>query len=98
MSPAANPLTAAVRSCRPALGATFILSLFINASMLVSPLYSMQVYDRVLSSRNLGTLVLLTVIVVAFLALYGLLEYARSGVLVRTALYFETALRRSLFE
>src|SRR5258708_1757700 len=89
--PTANPLAAAVRSCRPALVATFMLSLFINASMLVSPLYSMQVYDRVLSSRNLGTLVLLTVIVVAFLALYGLLEYARSGVLVRTALYFETA-------
>jgi ABC-type protease/lipase transport system fused ATPase/permease subunit len=98
MSTTANPLTAAVRSCRPALVATFVLSMFINASMLVSPLYSMQVYDRVLSSRNLGTLVLLTIIVVAFLALYGLLEYARSGVLVRTALYFETALRRPLFD
>src|SRR5256886_10649485 len=98
MTPAANPLVAALRSCRPALGALFVLSLFINASMLVSPLYSMQVYDRVLTSRNLGTLVLLTVIVVAFLALYGLLEYARSGVLVRTALHFETALRRPLFE
>src|SRR5437660_2891394 len=98
MSTAANPLIAALRSCRPALGATFVLSLFINASMLVSPLYSMQVYDRVLTSRNLGTLVLLTIIVVAFLALYGLLEYARSGVLVRTAPYFETSLRRPLFD
>jgi ATP-binding cassette subfamily C protein/ATP-binding cassette subfamily C protein EexD len=98
MSNVRSPLTATIRSCGPALGATFVLSLFINASMLVSPLYSMQVYDRVLSSRNLGTLTLLTVIVVAFLALYGLLEYARSGVLVRTALYFETALRRPLFE
>ena len=94
----ANPLVATIRSCRPALVATFILSLFINASMLVSPLYSMQVYDRVLSSRNLGTLTLLTVIVVAFLALYGLLEYARSGVLVRTALHFESVLRRPLFD
>jgi len=98
MSIPANPLAAALRGCRPALAATFVLSLFINASMLVSPLYSMQVYDRVLSSRNLGTLVLLTIIVVTFLALYGLLEYARSGVLVRTALYFETALRRPLFD
>jgi ATP-binding cassette subfamily C protein/ATP-binding cassette subfamily C protein EexD len=98
MPRASNPLTATIRSCGSALGATFVLSLFINASMLVSPLYSMQVYDRVLTSRNLGTLLLLTVIVVAFLALYGLLEYARSGVLVRTALHFETALRRPLFE
>jgi len=98
MSRATDPLTMTIRNCGAALGATFVLSLFINVSMLVSPLYSMQVYDRVLTSRNLGTLTLLTVIVVAFLALYGLLEYARSGVLVRTALYFETALRRPLFE
>lgn len=98
MATAHNPLTATIRSCRSALGATFVLSLFINASMLVSPLYSMQIYDRVLTSRNLGTLSLLTILVVAFLALYGLLEYARSGVLVRTALHFETVLRRPLFE
>ena len=98
MSRASNPLISVIRGCGSALWATFVLSLFINASMLVSPLYSMQVYDRVLTSRNLGTLTLLTIIVVAFLALYGLLEYARAGVLVRTALYFETALRRVLFE
>src|SRR5262252_5886560 len=98
MPTAANPLVAAIRRCRPALAAAFVLSLFINASMLVSPLYSMQVYDRVLTSRNAGTLILLTLIVVAFLALYGVLEYARSGVLVRTALFFETALRRPLFD
>ena len=83
MSRASNPLISVIRGCGSALWATFVLSLFINASMLVSPLYSMQVYDRVLTSRNLGTLTLLTIIVVAFLALYGLLEYARSGVLVR---------------
>jgi PrtD family type I secretion system ABC transporter len=98
MPRASNPLISVIGGSGSALWATFVLSLFINASMLVSPLYSMQVYDRVLTSRNLGTLTLLTIIVVAFLALYGLLEYARSGVLVRTALYFETALRRVLFE
>ena len=48
-----------------------MLSLFINATLLVSPIYSMQVYDRVLSSRNVSTLLLLTLIVGAFLALYG---------------------------
>jgi ATP-binding cassette subfamily C protein/ATP-binding cassette subfamily C protein EexD len=66
--------------------------------MLVSPLYSMQIYDRVLASRNLETLALLTLIVVAFLALYGLLEYARSGVLVQTSVAFEDRLRRPLFD
>jgi ATP-binding cassette subfamily C protein/ATP-binding cassette subfamily C protein EexD len=100
MSQAKSPtaLSIATRACVPALGATFVLSLFINASMLVSPIYSMQIYDRVLSSRNIGTLVMLTLIVFAFLALYGLLEYARAGVLVRASVDFDEILREPLFE
>jgi hypothetical protein len=42
--------------------------------MLASPLYSLQVYDRVLTSRNVGTLLMLTLIVGVFLILYGLLD------------------------
>ncbi len=93
-----TPLAMAIRSCAPALTATFIISLFINAAMLVSPLYSMQVYDRVLTSRSVNTLVLLTLIVVAFLVLYGILEFVRSGILVRAGVKFEGLLRRPLFE
>ncbi|BAM90100.1 putative secretion ATP-binding protein [Bradyrhizobium oligotrophicum S58] len=93
-----SPLGAAFRACFPALTATFVLSLFINASMLASPLYSMQVYDRVLTSRNLGTLVMLTLIVGVFLVLYGVLEFARSGVLARAGVQFEGTLRHPLFE
>ncbi|WP_315720388.1 MULTISPECIES: type I secretion system permease/ATPase [unclassified Bradyrhizobium] len=95
---ARSPLGAALRACFPALTATFVLSLFINASMLASPLYSMQVYDRVLTSRNLGTLVMLTLIVGVFLVLYGILEFARSGVLARAGVQFEGTLRHPLFE
>jgi len=93
-----TPLSKAIRACYPAFGSTFLLSLFINMSLLVSPIYAMQVYDRVLTSRNLGTLVMLTLIVATFLALYGILEYARSGVLVRAGVAFENNLRRPLFD
>jgi len=93
-----SPLGQALRACFPALIATFVLSLFINASMLASPLYSMQVYDRVLTSRSVGTLVMLTLIVGIFLALYGILEFARSGVLARAGVQFEGILRHPLFE
>jgi ATP-binding cassette subfamily C protein/ATP-binding cassette subfamily C protein EexD len=93
-----SPLSVAFRLCIPALTATFVLSCFINVTLLVSPIYSMQIYDRVLSSRNTTTLVLITAIVLAFLILYGILEYARSGILVRAGVTFETALRRPLFD
>lgn len=92
-----SPLGSALRSCYPALIATFVLSLFINASMLATPLYSMQIYDRVLTSRSIGTLTMLTVVVGMFLVLYGILEFARSGVLARAGLQFEGALRHPLF-
>ena len=93
-----SPLTQALKACYPALGTTFVLSMFINAAMLASPLYSMQVYDRVLTSRNVSTLVMLTLIVGVFLILYGILEFTRSGVLARAGVRFESALRRPLFE
>jgi PrtD family type I secretion system ABC transporter len=93
-----SPLGSALRTCYPALTATFVLSLFINASMLATPLYSMQIYDRVLTSRNVGTLTMLTMVVGMFLVLYGILEFARSGVLARAGLQFEGALRHPLFE
>jgi ATP-binding cassette subfamily C protein/ATP-binding cassette subfamily C protein EexD len=93
-----SPLGSALRTCYPALIATFVLSLFINASMLATPLYSMQIYDRVLTSRSVGTLTMLTVVVGMFLVLYGILEFARSGVLARAGLQFEGALRHPLFE
>jgi ABC-type protease/lipase transport system fused ATPase/permease subunit len=93
-----SPLGSALRTCYPALIATFVLSLFINASMLATPLYSMQIYDRVLTSRSVGTLTMLTMVVGMFLVLYGILEFARSGVLARAGLQFEGALRHPLFE
>src|SRR6201993_254667 len=93
-----SPLTQALKSCYPALGTTFVLSMFINASMLASPLYSMQIYDRVLTSRNVGTLAMLTLIVGMFLVLYGVLEFARAGVLARAGVMFEGTLRHPLFE
>jgi len=42
--------------------------------MFVSPLYMLQIYDRVMSSRSVGTLIAITVIAGILLAVYGLLE------------------------
>jgi PrtD family type I secretion system ABC transporter len=98
MSRNSTPVQAAFAAARPALSTAFALSVFINLTLFASPLYSMQVYDRVLSSRNLGTLTMLTMIVTVFLVLYGILEYARAGVLQRGALRFNEILAKPLFE
>jgi ATP-binding cassette subfamily C exporter for protease/lipase len=50
---------------------------------LVPALYMLQVYDRVLTSRNYGTLVALTAIAIGLLALLAALEWVRAHVLIR---------------
>src|SRR5687767_6294274 len=94
----AAPLAAALTACRPALSTAFVLSVFVNLTLFAAPLYSMQIYDRVLTSRNLATLAMLTLIVATFLLLYGVLEYVRAGILVRVGVRFNDVLATPLFE
>ncbi len=94
----ATPLNAATDALKPAFASAFIMSIFINLTMFVVPIYSMQVYDRVLSSRNTGTLVMLTLIACVFIALYGLLEYTRRGVLVRAGARYNDVLFKPLMD
>ena len=93
-----TPLNHAVSATRSALIPAGVFSLFINALALVSPLYMLQVYDRVLSSRNLMTLLFLTIIAVFLYLIYGSLEGLRSRVLVRGGARFENVLRTPLFD
>ncbi len=55
----------------------------INLLMLVPSIYMLQVYDRVLSSQNETTLVMLTLMVVGFFAFIGTLEVVRSFIVIR---------------
>ncbi|MCV2868665.1 type I secretion system permease/ATPase [Defluviimonas sp. WL0002] len=79
----------AVRRLFPAL---VVLSFLVNLLLLVSALYMLQVYDRVLSSGSLDTLAWLTVGALAALVIYGVLEYARKVILGRAAYWLEIEL------
>jgi ATP-binding cassette subfamily C protein RsaD len=90
-------LDTAVGAMKPALIAAMVFSFFINILALVSPLYMLQVYDRVLASRNVSTLVVLTLICVFLFLVYGALEALRAQVLVRGGLKFDSAARDPIF-
>ena len=91
-------LDQAVLVARPAVITAMVFSFFINILALVSPLYMLQVYDRVLSSRNVATLVVLTLICVFLFVVYGLLEALRTQVLVRGGLKFDGVARDPIFK
>ena len=60
--------------------------------MLTVPLYMIQVFDRVLSSGSVDTLVMLTVVALGALLLFGIFDMLRSMVLARTGAKLEAAL------
>ncbi|MCM8738916.1 type I secretion system permease/ATPase [Azospirillum sp. A1-3] len=76
-SATASPLDEALRRCLPGMGLAVAISLFTSIGLLIVPLYMMQVYDRVLSSHSLSTLMALTVIALGGLTLYAILDYCR---------------------
>lgn len=68
-----------------------------NLLMLAPSLYMLQVYDRVLQSRNELTLLMLTLMMLlAFLMVAGL-EIARSFVLVRVSAHFDLKLNKRVY-
>lgn len=76
----------------------FVFSLVINLLLFTSPLYMMQVYDRVLASRSESTLVALTVIAAFLLALVGAFELVRSRILVRMGVRYSDRVSPRLFD
>lgn len=82
----------AMRACRKALFAVLGFSAAINVLTLVGPIYMMQVFDRVLSSRSLETLTYLTLIAVTALAVVAVVEVVRARIAVRIGDFLEDRL------
>lgn len=74
-----------------------VFSLVINLLALTPSIYMLQVYDRVLASRNETTLLMLTLIVLGLFALSGMLEFVRSRLLVRISSALDEKLNSRVF-
>lgn len=68
-----------------------------NLLMLVPSLYMLQVYDRVLPSRNEFTLLMLTLMMLGAYILMSALELVRSFVLVRVGAKFDLELNKRVY-
>ena len=87
-----------VAGCRRSFVHVGLFSMFINILMLTLPLYMLQIFDRVLTSRSRETLVYLTLIALAAVLVLGLLEVVRSRILVRVSSWVEQHLAPEAFE
>jgi len=75
-----------------------VFSFFINLLQLTSPLYMLQLYDRVMVSRSESTLWFLTLLIVVLFATMAILEMVRSRVLVRVGNKLDNLLSDRIFE
>jgi PrtD family type I secretion system ABC transporter len=87
-----NPMRNALAACRTGFGATIVFSFGVSALMLVAPIYMLQIYNRVLVSRSVDTLLMLTLIVGVSLLVFGILDVARNFVMVRIGAWLDRKL------
>lgn len=92
-----NLLTEALQKCGVMFRYSLIFGALINILMLASPLYSMQVLDRVISSGNLSTLGMLTIVIIVTLGLLGVLQALRGFALNAMGAWFEKHLSEKVF-
>ena len=78
-----SELAQALSRCRHAFIGVAIVSGLINILMLTGPLFMLQVYDRVLPSHSVPTLIGLAVITIALFSFQGVLDACRSRILLR---------------
>lgn len=78
-------MAAALEDCRRAFWSVAAFSGAVNILMFAGPLYMLQVYDRVLASRSVPTLVALSLLLFGAYAFQALMDVLRTRVVVRAA-------------
>jgi ATP-binding cassette subfamily C protein len=99
-APAASlsPVTRALEDCRQGLLAVGLFSCVINVLMLTGSFFMMQVYDRVIPSRSMPTLLGLYALVVVLYGFQGVFDTIRGRLLVRIGISLDQRLRRHAYE
>ncbi|MEJ2229442.1 MAG: type I secretion system permease/ATPase, partial [Alphaproteobacteria bacterium] len=69
----------------------------INLLALTGSLYMLQVYDRVIPSRNMPTLIALTILMVGLYAAFGAFDLLRTRIMMRIGFRFDRLMRRAVF-
>ena len=90
--PGASPVVGILSLRKTTLVVVGLISLVINLLMLTGPLFMLQIYDRVLTSRSIPTLVVLSGLVVGLYLFFGLLEGIRARSLARVSAWVDSRL------
>lgn len=97
-APIKSDLEKALLLCKGAFFSAAWFSVIINLLMITPAIYMLQVYDRVVSTGNKSTLLMLTLIVIVLFITMTALEWVRSQILVKVSSRLEVLLNKRLFQ
>src|ERR1700681_2603242 len=86
------------RACRSAFLGVGVMSCMINLLYLTGSIFMLEIYDRVLPSRSIPTLVGLVILAGGLYIAQGALDLIRSRILVRIGTSLDEALNSRVFE
>ena len=93
-----SDLMSALYDCRRALIGVIVFSGVMNILTLTGPLFMLQVYDRVIPSRSIATLVGLSAIAILMYAGLGFFDQLRQRILMRVGAYVDEVLHPKIFK
>lgn len=93
-----SELSAALGACRGAFAGTALISGMSNILMLTGAMFMLEVYDRVLPSRSVPTLVGLFILVVVLFAALGVLDAIRARILARVGSALDESLSGRVYD
>src|SRR5687768_12046356 len=99
--PNLNPrseLAQALASCRGAFISTALMSGMSNILMLTGAIFMLEIYDRVLPSRSIPTLVALVILAAGLFLAQGLLDMIRGRILIRIGNRLDEQLSGRVYE
>lgn len=94
----ASEVRVALSGQRPVFLRAAMFSAVIGALMLAPSVYMLQVYDRVVNSRSMTTLAMLTLLLAFVYVVLEVLQWARRGVLRHAAEGFDLTLSKRVFD
>lgn len=93
-----NPVLALLFQQKYLLTCVALFSGVINVLALTGSFYMLQVYDRVIPSRSIATLIGLSILILVLFAINGLLEFIRSRIMSRLGTALDVALSPQVFK
>ena len=97
-SPSQTELTAALAACRSALIGVGVMSGMVNVLYLTGSFFMLEIYDRVLPSRSIPTLIGIIILAATLYIALGILDLIRGRILVRIGARLDESLSGRVFD